>query len=204
MLEAAGWAPGHGRWAGIIGSPRGRVRRKASARGYPAFVSWNSVVAEEQAALFVEFWTWFRDLRHECEARGFSFRGYCYNASAENTQMRRLASATDLAGEVEDFLGSDGWVDLLRVFDSQLLTGSSIGLKTVAPLREFSWEVHDAGGGESMIQHDVAVGAGDHYQVDAARSWLLAYNQNDVEATFALRDWLDGAANSLPGIEGAR
>ena len=73
---------------------------------------------------------------------------------------------------------------MLRVFDSQLITGGGIGLKTTAPLAGFSWSVDDAGGAESMVMHDVAVAGTTERDRQDARRWLLAYNEDDVRATF--------------------
>ena len=83
---------------------------------------------------------------------------------------------------------------MLREWDSQLITGGSSSLKTIAPLAGFQWEIDDAGGGESMIKHDLAT-RGDK----AAQDWLLAYNRGDAEATVAVRDWM--ASTAFPAIE---
>ena len=110
--------------------------------------------------------------------------------------MRRCAAVVGVLDEVEDFIASDEWVDLLKVFRSHLVTGNPVKLKVTAPLSGFSWDVDEPGGDESMVRHDQAVEGS-----QAARDWLLTYNRNDVEATQALRDWLQEKAATFPPIE---
>jgi predicted RecB family nuclease len=178
------------------------IRTDWTARpaGYRAFSSWEAVTAAIEADVFTGFWRWFTDLCAAAASDGLSVRAYCYNASAENSQLRRLASVCGFEEEVAAFTGSQKWIDLYRVFADQLITGGPAGLKAVAPLAGFSWEVADPGGDEAMLRYEQATGPeGD----PAARAWLLAYNRNDTEATRALRIWLDEAASGCPSIEDA-
>ncbi len=163
--------------------------------GYRAFRTWAPLTPAAEAAVFTGFWTWLSELRAAAAAAGLAVRAYCYNAAAENTQLRRLGEAAGVAAAVAAFTGGDDWVDLLRVFDRQLITGAPVGLKRVAVLAGYSWEVEDPGGAASMAYYDRAVG-GDA----AAREWLLAYNRGDTEATAALREWLDHAATGCPSV----
>jgi predicted RecB family nuclease len=185
-------------WGVLVTS---RSSWSAGPAGYQAFCTWQPMTAEAEAAVFTEFWAWLAGLRAAAAAAGAVFRAYCYNAAAETTQLRRISAVAGLGDEVAPFVGGDDWVDLLRVFDSQLITGSSAGLKSVAPLCGFSWEVDDPGGAESMIYYDRAVSADDPAAAEAARDWLLAYNRGDVEAAAALRNWLDQSASGCPAIE---
>jgi predicted RecB family nuclease len=185
-------------WGALVTS---RSIRSTAPAGYHPFCTWEPMTSQAEARLFAEFWAWLAELRHGAAAAGLAFRAYCYNAAAETTQMRRLAAAAGLHDAVAAFTGSGQWVDLLRVFDTQLLTGSSAGLKSVAPLCSFSWDVEDPGGGEAMIRYDDAVNASQPLAARTARDWILAYNRNDVEAALALRDWLDLAAAGCPPVE---
>jgi predicted RecB family nuclease len=185
-------------WGALVTN---RSVRSPMPAGYRAFCTWDRMTDEAEARLFAEFWAWLSELRAVVADAGLVLRAYCYNAAAENTQMRRIAAGTGLRDAVAGFTGSEEWVDLMRVFETQLLTGSSAGLKRVAPLSGFSWDAEDPEGGESMIHYDEAVRVGDSSAAQAARDWLLVYNRNDVEATLALREWLDRAGSSLPSAE---
>ena len=169
--------------------------------GYRAFCTWEPMTAAAEAGVFREFWAWLSDLRAGAAAAGVAFRAYCYNAAAENTQMRRIAATTGLEDAVAAFLTGEEWVDLRQVFESQLVTGSSTGLKNVAPLAGFSWDAEDPGGAASMVYYEEAIRADDPGAAGAARDWLLTYNRNDVEATAALREWLDRSATRYPPVE---
>ena len=93
-------------------------------------------------------------------------------------------------------MASPSWVDLYRVFDTQLITGDRVGLKRVASLAGFSWRDEDPGGAQSMVWYEQAV-QGD----GQARQRLLAYNEDDVRATLALRDWLTAGAVTFDASE---
>jgi predicted RecB family nuclease len=190
-------------WGALVSTGPGR----AAASGYHPFCTWRPLTGAVETALFARFWAWLTGLRRDAAAAGLAFRAYCYNAAAENTQMLRIAAAAGVTGEVTAFTGSGQWVDLFRVFHAQLITGAPAGLKQVATLFGFTWDVEDPGGGESMIRYDQASGSGlagelgEAGKAHAARDWLLTYNRNDVEATRALREWLDRDASGCPSVE---
>ena len=178
-----------------------RTETKPAEPGYRAFVTWEPLTPQLEAGNGLCFWRWLDGLRRSAHNDGLSFCAYCYNAAAENSHLRQIGRMADMVGDVEAFIASNDWIDMLRVFNGQLITGGASGLKKIAPLSGFSWSVDDPGGGESMLQYDVAVDGSVAGDQAAAREWLLAYNQDDVEATFALRDWLDHNRDSIPSIE---
>lgn len=170
------------------------------ASEYVAFVTWEPLTADVEVENFRQFWAWLQDRRAEAHASGRNFRAYCYNASAENTYLKKLGLALGVMDDVMDFIHSEEWVDLLRVVNDTLITGTGSGLKTIAPIAGHSWAVNDPGGGLSMVKYDVAAGLTESVERQEARAWLLTYNRGDVEATLRIRDWLDADAGALPSI----
>ena len=173
---------------------------------YVAFASWDPDVEAGELAAFGEFWSWFSAERAQAAAEGASFRAYCYSRSAEEGQMTRVADrlGRHVRDEVDEFLASEEWVDLLQVVRDQLITGRGMGLKETAPLAGFSWRADDSGGTLAIVKYEQAV---DEETDPAARAtaqqWIVDYNEDDVRATAALRNWLDGPAQGLSSIEGA-
>jgi predicted RecB family nuclease len=171
--------------------------------GYRPFITWDPLTPESELALFIEFWTWLEGVRSACAEAGVPLRGYCWHRSAEETHMRRLAATDpDLAADVKAFIDSSEWVDLEQVLKDQWITGGSTSLKTIAPLAGFTWPVDDPGGALSMVHHQTAADPDDPGH-EEARQWLLDYNRGDVEATLAIRTWLDAEGHAFPTIDEA-
>jgi predicted RecB family nuclease len=173
--------------------------------GYQAFVTWEPVPTPAEAKSFAAFWQWLTGVRRRAAERGYSFAAFCYNEQAENRWM--LSSAERFAGapgipttaQVQDFIGSDQWVDLYGVVSAEFLCAHGKGLKTIAPAAGFSWHDPEASGENSMRWYSDAVGLGGGEPDLMQRARLLTYNSDDVQATHALRLWMSSEqVNDVP------
>lgn len=168
--------------------------------GYRSFATFEELDEESEARVFAEFWTWFVELRTEVRRQGGTFRAYCFWRAAEEGQMRR---AVQIGGDtlpterqLDRMFSSDEWVDLHEVVRDQIMTEGPLGLKVLATRAGFAWRDDDPSGEASIGWYELAR-EGDL----SSRERLLAYNEDDVRATRALRDWLDGPAHLLPHID---
>ncbi len=170
--------------------------------GYLPFISLDPIDPAVEAVVFNSFWQWMRDLMTKAAAAGVSVNAYCWYASAENTQMRRIAAADPvLAAEVAAFIASPQWIDMDQVFKESWITGGSYSLKTIAPLSGHTWSVDDPGGGVSMVKHlDAGNESLPHEAREEAKQWLFDYNRGDVEATLRIREWLGREGATWPEV----
>ena len=172
--------------------------------GYRSFVSFEPLDDEGEAAIFASFWSWFSELRALVRSQGKTFRAYCFWHAAEESQMRRAAA---IGGEgvpaprtLEHFFRSEEWADLHELVSRQMVTDGRQGLKVLATRAGFSWRDEDPSGEASIGWYLEAIGD-DPVAASLARARLLAYNEDDVLATRALREWLDGPARLLPLVD---
>ncbi len=168
-----------------------------SEGAYTGIASWEPTSPAVAADVFVRFWAWLSAQRDAAHAAGRTIACWCWYAQAESGALRAGARAAadrldrpELVDEVEAFVAGPELVDLHRVFTTQLLTDGSAGLKAVATVAGFAWRDEEPSGEASMAWHDEAVGAPEPAARDAARRRLLAYNEDDVRATAAVRRWM--------------
>jgi len=170
-------------------------------RGYKSFVTWDPLPTADEARSFAEFWAWLDRLRRQTVDSGRTFAAYCYSEQAENKWL--MASARRFSGlpgipsqqQIEEFIASDHWVDVLKAVDTNFVTPRGRGLKVIARLAGFDWRDAEAGGEASMVWYREAV-SGDGPEALAQRRRLLEYNEDDVQATRVLREWM-----SSPQVE---
>jgi predicted RecB family nuclease len=168
--------------------------------GYHSFVVWDDLNDDSEARIFVEFWSWFSQLRAVCATRGLTFAAYCFWAQAEDSAMNRAVDPALEGGptsvDLDEFrsVSPPQWIDLHVQAKTQIQTSGPLGLKILARAAGFEWRDDNPSGEASMRWYEAARGSND------ATSWrqrILEYNEDDCRATQALRDWLNGPAREL-------
>jgi len=88
---------------------------------------------------------------------------------------------------------TDHFVDLFTIVRSNFFGVDGLGLKTIANEGPgFTWRDPDPSGLNSQYWFTDAVHSGSPEQRQAAKERILAYNEDDVRATWTLRQWLRG------------
>ena len=143
------------------------------------------VQEEELAATFAR---WLLDL----VAGHPGLRVYHYS-DYETVHLRRLAQRSnhpDLLAACD--LVRDHFVDLFTYVRDSMVAVEGLGLKVVATKGAgFDWRDEEPNGLASQAWYETAVHSPDPGVRAATRTRVLEYNEDDVHATFAVREWLD-------------
>ena len=151
---------------------------------------------QEEGRQFAAFWLWLQQLLDDTFSKGKTANVYCYSGNfAELPRMREASSrnaqmdGVPTIEQINNLGAASHWVDLYEISKTLLWPTRRTGLKDVAKLAGFAWNASDAGGGNSIVWYQTACGLvpGDAAQM---RQKLLTYNEDDVKATLALRNWL--------------
>ncbi|WP_280255160.1 TM0106 family RecB-like putative nuclease [Nocardia wallacei] len=173
---------------------------------YRPFVTWDPLPTPDEARSFAEFWSWLMGVRAQAAVAGKTFAAYCYSRTAEDKWLyesaRRFAGMPGVPTEhqVRDFVDGPQWVDMFQAVSEQFICPNGKGLKKIAPVAGFSWRDPEAGGEASMSWYRLAVGYDGEPDL-TQRTRLLEYNEDDVRATLALREWMSPRRPGAPGAE---
>jgi predicted RecB family nuclease len=181
--------------------------------GYEPLIDWDDPTGTTpgaEARLLLRLQTWLDERQSLARGHGLTLRIYCWSG-AEAAQIRRVVRSAPsgypaMDGALtptwaDELLSSPLWVDLFEVFRTQVVTGGGAGLKLIAPLAGFAWRDEDPGGDQSQLWYRMALDDPDAEVRDAMRQRLLDYNEDDVNATLAIREWLDRDGSTFPPID---
>jgi predicted RecB family nuclease len=159
----------------------------ADGSRYVSFFDPDIDTAEAEAALARECLAWLHDVATRTAIAGRTMLVYHYWIP-EPTKAREFLPLPDDASH------PDRWVDLLPYVRGLVDSRYGHGLKLVAQNGPgYSWRDPDPGGLQSQDWLEVAR-HGVPAERQQARARLLAYNEDDVRATLAVRTWLRGMA----------
>ncbi|MGO1384381.1 MAG: TM0106 family RecB-like putative nuclease [Arachnia sp.] len=111
----------------------------------------------------------------------------------EPVHMRRLAERSQEPDLLQACnLVREHFVDIFQYVRDSMVAVDGLGLKVVATKGAgFSWRDEEPNGLASQSWYQSALQSPDPAQRSAARTRVLQYNEDDVRATFAVREWLD-------------
>jgi predicted RecB family nuclease len=187
------------------GADETRVKMRVEHRVFDDF----SATDEGELRVFVEMWAYFQEMLEKAHHEGHDIRFYHYS-HYERTQDLRLAAkyagqpGVPSVAEVEAFYASDLVIDMYQVLKSELVWPTkSHSIKELAKWIRFSWRDETPGGDQSMVWYAAACNDPDPAVREANITRLREYNEDDVAAQLALREWLSklGEARKLPSVE---
>ena len=133
-------------------------------------------------------WQAFLGKVTEIDARG-TYVVYVYSHHEKST-LKRLAKRYGGSDALDRFV--QAFVDLERVMKrSVVMPTDSSSLKAYARYAGFSWRDEDPGGAQSLVWWSEYLR--DPVASVALRERVLRYNEDDVRASFVVRDWLAGS-----------
>lgn len=156
---------------------------------YQQFSSFTDLDDAGELALAEQAMSWLQQTVAGRDARVYHYSDY------ELVRLSRLADPASPVMTWARAYADTAFVDLFAVMRSNFFGANGLGLKAVARAgADFHWRDEDPGGLNSMGWFDTAVTAETEAQRAAARERILAYNEDDVRATAALRQWLRSLA----------
>lgn len=192
--------------------PNGDFRQRVEMHTFDDF----SRTEAGEIRVFVAMWRYFQDMIALAKSRRHSIRFYHYTGF-ERTQDLRLAEkyagvpGVPTVEQVEAFYDSELVIDLYKVLSEQLIWPTkSHSIKDLARWVRFCWRASQVGGDLSMVWYELATTHPDP-EVRAENVAIgREYNEDDVAAQLALRDWVSslGAARKpgekIPAVESLR
>lgn len=158
---------------------------------------------EAEIEVLSKMWSVLKNQVALAEAAGKTI-GIFHYSKHEQSWFRKFARrhaavpGTPSLPDVDDFMAKY-FVDLYEYSQLVALPATGYGIKKLAPLAGFKWQVEDPGGAESLLKYREAIDLSLTEESRAAnREWLRSYNIDDVRATFAVREYLRGL-NLEPG-----
>lgn len=164
----------------------GVLRTVGERSAYTPFFDLGVNDVEGEFDLAERFLRWLDDTIQDDVAAGRTVKVFHYS-HPERSQLRRIsASAGKTFPDMCADAAPEAWLDLRRTVEKSLDSRKGHGLKEIAVHGAgFTWSDEEPGGLESQTWYEQAR-AGDA----AAKARLLAYNEDDVRATTAVRAWL--------------